>query len=795
MLSDLKFASRQLTRSPGFTIVAVLTLALGIGANTAIFSVVNALLLQPLPYSEPDRLVEVSEVSDNGGYTTSDGGVFSDWEQQTTQLESIAAIHNVDKNLTGEGDPVRISGVDVSADFLHVLRLNPILGRGFTREEDGPGGNRHVVILTYELWQSRYHGDPAIIDRTVQLDAADYTVVGVLPPHALLNPNIALLTPATIRADAYKLVRNYNYVCNVIGRLKRGVTAEQAAAELVAARKGVIAQYPLFRQNWTVGVRSLHESIYGNTRPIALTLLAAVGAVLLIACANVANLLLARATSRQGEIAVRVALGATTSRIMRQLLSESMLLAAAGGLVGILVAAWAIDPLIRFTSLNNILGLTVQIDVTVLLFTLAATAFTGVLFGLFPALTLAKPNLNDCMKENARGSTGSRLRLQSLLIVSETALTVVLLVCAGLLLRSFFRALDSDVGFNRDNVLVFSLAQPASKAPTIEHRTRFIRDILQSLSQVPGVAAAGEASSTPMNGRIGYGEFVSREDQPATRSDYNAGFDGVDGNFFQAFGIPLLRGRFFTEADNDDKAPKVMIINDTLARRLFPHEDPIGRLLNFKNATWEIVGVVGSVRQYQLDVDPRGQVYLPSIRFPWSTMFAVRTHVPPLTLAADLRRAVQAVDPQQPIANLATLADTVERSLQGRRTMRTLLLIFAGTALLLACVGIYGVMAYSVAQRTREMGIRIALGAGPLRVVSLVVRDGLKLVLAGVAVGALASYGVGKLLAAQLYATSESDPIVFTLVAALLIAVALLACWLPAHRATRVDPVTALRAE
>ncbi len=795
MFQNLRLALRSLLKTPGFTSVALLTLAVGIGANTAIFSVVNALLLQPLPYAEPDRLVQVAEVPNTGGFATADGGVFADWERQTTQLEFIAAAHNIDKNLTGNGDPVRVSGNEVSADYLRVLRLNPALGRGFTREEDAPGGNRHVIVLTHELWQSRFQGDPAIVDRTVQIDAENYTVIGVLPPHALLNPNVAFLTPATIHADAYKLVPNYNYVCNVIGRLKPGATMEQAAAELVAARPGVVAHYPAFRKNWSVGVRSLHESVYGNSRPFALTLLAAVGAVLLIACANVANLLLAKASTRQGEIAVRVALGATAGRIVRQLMAESLLLAFAGGVAGILVGAWAIDPLIRFTSLNNVPGLTVRIDVTVLLFTLAATAFTGVLFGLFPALTLARPNLSDFMKEGARGSTRGRRRLQSLLIVSETALTVVLLVCAGLLLRSFFRALNSDTGFNRNNVLVFNLAQPASKAPTTEHRTRFIRDILASLSQVPGVASAGEASTTPMNGRIGFGDFVSREDQPATRSDYNAAFDGVDGDIFQALGIPLLRGRFFAEADNADKAPKVMIVNDVVARRLFANEDPIGRLLHFKDAAWEIVGVVGSIRQYQLDVDPRGAVYIPSIRFPWYTTFVVRTHVPPLTLADDMRRAVQAVDPEQPLANLDTLTATVERSLQGRRTMLTLLLIFAGTALLLACVGIYGVMAYSVAQRTREMGIRIALGAGTRSVVSLVLREGVKLVLLGVGVGAVASFGAGRLLAAQLYATSGADPIVFMLVAALLIGVALLACWLPARRATRVNPVEALRAE
>jgi len=418
------------------------------------------------------------------------------------------------------------------------------------------------------------------------------------------------------------------------------------------------------------------------------------------------------------------------------------------------------------------------------------------LFGLFPALAVSRPDLTIGLKEGARGSTsGSRRKLQSILIVSETALTVVLLVCAGLLTRSFFRALDADPGFNRDKVLLFSLTQPSSKAPTIEHRTRFIRDILSSISQVPGVASVGEASSTPMNGRIGYGEFVSREDQPATRNDLNASFDGVDGDFFKTFGIPLLQGRMFTEADNNEKGQKVMIVNEVLARRLFPNEDPIGRLLHFKDATWEIVGVVGSVRQYQLDVDPQSQVYLPSVHFPWSTIFAVRTHVPPLTLAGDMRRAVQRVDPQQPLANLETLSDSVDRSLQPRRIILTLLTIFASTALLLACIGIYGVMAYSVSQRTREMGIRLALGAKIPQVVTLVLRDGLKLVLIGLGVGAAASVGVGSLISNQLYGISKYDPVVFVGVSLTLVAVALLACFVPARRATKVNPTEALRSE
>jgi predicted permease len=705
-------------------------------------------------------------------------------------------LHPIQKNLTTGGEPTRINGAEVTAKYLHVLRVNPLLGRNFTAEEDAPGGDQHVVILTHEFWQSRFQGDSAIIGKALQIDTENYTVVGVLPPAALIASNACFLAPAAIRAAAYKQVRNYNYVCNVIGRLKPGVTAELAAAELVAARPSVISQYPSFRQNWSVGVRSLHDAYYGGSQTYAFTLLAAVGAVLLIACANVANLLLAKASSRQGEITVRVALGASTGRIIRQLMTESMLLAFAGGLIGVYVAAQAIDPLKQLIGLNNTSGLSVKIDTTVLLFTLAATALTGILFGLFPALTIARPNLSNSMKEGARGATsGSRRKLQSVLIVSETALTVVLLVCAGLHMRSFFHALNADAGFNSDNVLLFSLTQPTNKAPTVEHRTRFIRDIINSVSQVPGVASVGEASSTPMNGRNGYGDFVSREDQPAPRNNLNAGFDSVDGDFFKTFGIPLLRGRLFTEADNNEKGQKVMIVNDVLARRLFPNEDPVGRLLHFKDAAWEIVGVVGSVRQYQLDVDPQSQVYLPSVHFPWTTIFAVRTHVPPLTLADDMRRAVQRVDPQQPLANLETLSDSVNRTLQNRRIILTLLTIFAGTALLLACIGIYGVMAYSVSQRTREMGIRLALGAKIPQVVTLVLRDGLKLVVIGLVIGAFASIGIGSLISNQLYGVSQYDPLVLSGVSITLLAVAFVACWVPARRATKIDPIVALRAD
>jgi predicted permease len=384
-----------------------------------------------------------------------------------------------------------------------------------------------------------------------------------------------------------------------------------------------------------------------------------------------------------------------------------------------------------------------------------------------------------------------------LLIISETALSVMLLVAAGLLLRSFLKTLNAELGFNAENVLVFDLSQPNTKAPTVGHRVRFVREILERVGQIPGVQSAGMASSTPMNGNFYFGDLVSREDQPDTRNDsrFSAGFDSVEGDYFRTLGIPLLRGRFFTQADNDEAAPKAMIVNDVLARRLFNTEDPVGRLLHFKDATWEIVGVVGSVRRFALGADPSPQVYYPQVYFPWYNTIVVRTRVPPLSVAPDVRRAVQAVDPEQPIANLGTLEQSVGNSVQVSRIMLTLVGLFAATALVLACIGIYGVMTYSVAQRTREMGIRIALGAGVGQVITLVLRDGMRLVLLGLAIGVLGSLGAGRLLANQLYRVTSTDPIVFTLVTLVLVGVALLACWLPARRATQVDPVTALRAE
>jgi putative ABC transport system permease protein len=797
LISDLKFAIRQFAKSPGFAAVAVATLALGIGANTAIFSIVNAVLLKPLPYPHSERLVQICEMPNPGEYIPyASGGAFIDWQDESTQLESIAAAHQVDENLTGAGEPERVSGLEVSADFLRVYGIKPTLGRDFLPIEDAPSGDHDVIILTDELWRSHFGGDPGIVGKLVHLDGASLTVIGVLPVHALFANDASFLTPSVIRPSMHRTNRDYNYVVNVVGRLKPGTTAAQAAEELTISKRAVRSLYPVFKQKWTVGMLSLHEEIFGDLRPYVLTLLGAVGVVLLIACANVANLLLARATVRQSEIAVRLALGASTWRIVRQLLTESLLLALAGGVAGLLLGVISINPLVVFAGIGDTAGGAIGINPRILVFTLVASCATGLIFGVVPAISAAKPDFGGQLKEGSRGSTaGSRRRLQSLLLVSETALTVLLLVCAGLLLRSFVNAMNADAGFNAKNVLVFNLSVPNLKAPESADKVRLGQRIMERLQRMPGVASVGMASSVPMNGGNGLGDLVSREDRPATRNDFEAGFDSVAGDFFQTMGIPLLSGRFLTRQDDSEKAPKVMVINDVLARTLFGKEDPLGRLLHFKDATWEIVGVVGSVRRYQLDYGTTPSLYFAQTYFPWRPNVVMRTTVPPLTLAPDVRRALAEVDPDLPIANLRTVEQAVDSTMRTRKVMLVLLGIFALAALVLACVGIYGVISYSVAQRTREIGIRMALGASSRQVLTLILRQGFKLVLVGLGVGIVASLGAGALIAQQLYEVSRADPTVMAVVASVLFAVALFASWLPARRATRVHPSVALRSE
>ena len=797
MLKDLQFAFRQIAKAPGFAVVTVLTLAIGIGANTAIFSIVDAVLLEPLPYPHSDRLVQVCEMPAPGYYNTlASGGAFVDWQDASTQLESISAAHSSEMNLTGYGEPVRLEGLEVSADYLHVFGIVPALGRDFTKLEDSASGDHDVVIVSQELWQSRLGGDAAIVGKRIRLDGKSMLVIGVLPPHALFADDSSFLTPSVIRPSEHHMSRDYNYVVSVVARLKPGATAAQAAEELTLAKREVRNVYPGFKQKWTVGLLSLHEQIFGNMRPYVLTLFGAVAVVLLIACVNVANLLLARATVRQSEIAVRVALGATSRRIVSQLLTESLVLAVAGGVAGLVVGELAIRPLVNFAGISTTLGISIGINARVLAFTLIASVATGIIFGLVPALSATKQDVSARLKEGARGSTaGSHRRMQALLLVSESALTVLLLLCAGLLLRSFVKAMNADPGFKADNVLVFNISVPDSRAPSTAEKVRFCQILRERLKQVPGVTDVGVGSSVPMNGGNGLGDLISREDRPETRNDSGAAFDAVAGDYFQGLRIPLLSGRFLTQQDDSEKAPKVVLVNDTLARKLFGNDNPIGQQLHFKGDVWQIVGVVGDVRQFALEYAPSPEVYFAQTYFPWAVCVMVHTKVPLPALTNDVRLAVRDVDPDLPLANMHTLETAVNATLQTRRIMLALIGVFAVTALTLACIGIYGVISYSVAQRTREMGIRMALGADAGSVIALVLRQGIRLVLIGIGLGIAVSLGAGVLIASQLYGVSRTDPAVMAGVALILILAAVLASWLPARRASRVPPSVALRSE
>lgn len=795
-MNDLRFAFRQLRKTPGFTLVALFTLAIGIGANTAIFSVFNAMLLSPLPFRSAQRIMVVNEAF-KGNANGSSGGSFLDWYQNNQYFDKLAALHPINKIVTGLGDPLQAGVGEVSDEFLQVFGLTPAQGRDFVPADDAPGGNPHVAIVTHEFWQAHLQGRKTAVGESLRLDGTSYLIIGILPPAALLDPTINLLAPSAIRSAAYKQDRNYSYVTTVFGLLKSGVSPQQAEAQLSAVKQRLNSEYPAYKAEWTVSVQGLQENMFGSSRPYILMILGAAGLVLLIACANIANLLLARTTARQAEIALRLALGATRWRIIRQLLTESLLLSLLGGVAGVWIGAFAIDPLARLSGLNAIQGFTIGLDFSVLNFALGISLLTGLIFGCIPALQAARTDVNSHLKEGTRGATaGRRARVQALLIVSETALTVVLLVTAGVLLRSFMNVARADPGFFRDGVLTFEVSQSGATATTVEKRIQFSDAILRELRQIPGVAGVGMASTLPMNNRSYLGDQIRRADRPETDTQFNCGFDAVSPDFFEAMGIPLLRGRTLTAADNRADAPKVLVVNSALVDRLYSKdEDALGGRLFFKGESWEIVGITGNVRRFALEAAATPQVYQAQYYFPWSTQYVVRTSLPPLSLVAQVRQAVRRVDPDQPIANVSTMEAAAKSTLQGRTTMLTLLGLFAGIALLLACIGIYGVMSYSIGQRTREIGIRMALGASAQRVAKLVLRHGLALVLAGLVIGAVGAGFANQILGSQLYDVGRLDPFVFIGVAALLLLVGGIASWLPARRATRLDPTVALRAD
>ena len=802
---DVRYGARMLVRSPGFTAVAVLALALGIGANTAIFSVVKAVLLNPLPYPDSDRLVWIRETNPASGILDEPASApnFNDWRTQSQSFEALAAFSGAAMTLTGEGEPERLTGVATSANFFQVLGVAPALGRGFSPEEEAAGKNR-VVVISHGLWQRHFGARPEAIGRTLTLNGNPHTVVGVAPPD-FKNPVRGQRAPELWVPIAFNFEptqRRSDYL-SVVGRLKPGTTIEQARADLGAVAARLAQEYPATNTGWGVKVVPLHERVVGDVRPALWVLMGVVGFLLLIACANVANLLLARSAARRQEIAVRSALGARRGRLVRQFLTESLMLSVVGGGLGLLLAAWGVELLVALSP-GNIPRLDeVGLDSRVLLFTSAVSVATGVLFGLLPALQASKTDLSESLKEGGgRGSTAGRGagRLRNSLVVSEIAITVVLLAGAGLMIRSFLSIQSVDPGFRPERILTFNFGLPSAKYREDPQLTAFFEQFVARAAQLHGVERAALASALPLAGGADVLAF-SIEGRPAPPPEVvqDAEFTSITPDYFDVMGIPLVRGRKFTERDREG-APEVVIVNETMARRYWPNEDPLGKRINLGNpeqSPWRtVVGVIGDVRRGGLDKEPYPQMHAPLAQAPYNTVaFVARTSGDPLALVPAVRRELAEQDRDLPLSSVRTMEQVLADSVARRRFQMLLIASFASIGLLLAGVGIYGVISYSVAQRRHEIGVRMALGARAPDILRLVVGQGLGLALAGVGVGLLAAFALTRVLASMLYGVSTTDPVTFVGVALLLAGVALLASYIPARRATKVDPMVALRYE
>lgn len=811
---DIRYGLRLLIKRPGFTAVAVIALALGIGANSAIFSVVNGVVLRALPYKDPDRLaivwskIPLLQGRVGTGEFPVTAGEFIDWRDQNQVFEQIAAFHSQPFNITGAGEPEFLGGVRGSASLFSLLGVEPKLGRTFAPEDDQPGAER-VVIISHGLWERRFGSDPNIIGQKLSLNDEPYTVVGVLPAGFQFPRKGELPAPYQFprQADFYTPLawspaqaanRGRNFLV-VVARLKPRATFEQAGAEMNAIAERLQEQYPYL--NKEALVVPLHKQVVGKVRTALLVLLGAVGFVLLIACANVANLLLARAASRQKEIAIRTALGASRVRVIRQLLTESVLLSLVGGTLGLLLALWGIDLLLTISPSNLPRVDTIGIDERVFAFTLAVSLLTGIGFGLVPAIKVSKPDLNDALKEGGRSSSvGFRhSRFRGLLVVSEVALSLVLLIGAGLMIRSFVTLLNVDTGLTVQNVLTLDIGLPKSKY-TGPQQIAFFQQVLSRMQSLPGVQAVGGVYPLPLSGAEEFMGFSIEGRGSNPGESVSAGPRWVNGDYFKVMGIALLRGRELTERDNADAA-RVLVINEAMAKAFWPDEDPIGKRVAFDrtNGTpnWrEIVGIAKDVKHVSLDGTATPEMYLPFGQFPiFFQTIVLRTAGDPLSLVAAARSEVLAVNKDQPISNVHTMEELLSNSIAQRRFNMLLLSIFAIVALLLSAVGIYGVMSYSVAQRTHELGLRMALGAQSSHIVALVVRQGMTLALTGVVVGLAAAFVLTRIMASLLYGVSATDTLTFGLIALLLSSVAFFACYIPAHRATKVDPMVALRYE
>jgi putative ABC transport system permease protein len=804
LLQDIRFAVRMMWKNWTVTAIVVVVLALGVGANTAIFSVVNAVLLRPLPYTDPDRLVRLSEDSPQVPEMSISYPNFLDWREQNKIFSGIAAMQFRSLNLTGAEEPERLAGRAVSAEFFDVLGVKPASGRSFLPEEDRPGASR-VCVISHGLWQRRFGADPAILGKQLTLSGDSYTVIGVLPTSYRFGTPTDIFVPIGLRADEM-MERGSHPGIYAIARLRPGVSVETARREHIALAERISAEYGMKGNSATL--KPLREVFVEDVRTPLLVLLGAVGFVLAIACANVANLLLARAASRHKEMAIRAALGAGRWRIVRQLLTESVLLALLGGGIGLLLALWGVD-LLRTASVDSLpTTAEINLDGKVIAFTLLVSIVTGVIFGLAPALGAAKTDLHNTLKESGRGSTvgGRRAWLRSGLVVAEVALSLVLLIGAGLLVKSFLNILNTDPGFNPQNLLTMQLALNVKKDEGGKV-LNFFNDLNARIAGLPGVEAAAFSNGLPLSGASDTSFAIVGRPKPDTDKQPQTMFYITSPEYLETMGIRLIKGRFFTAQDTQ-RSPRVAVIDETFARQQFPNEDPLGHYIAGKgkdNPDAEIVGVVAHVKHFGLNAEERvqPQLYLPFNQAPDSELpylaprmnLVLRTTADPLTLTSAVRREVQSLNPNQPIYNVYTMEQTLDRSLAPQRFSTTLLLLFAAVALVLASVGIYGVISYSVTSRTHEIGIRMALGAQKSDVLRLVVGHGMALAALGVLVGLVGAFAVTRVMASQLYGVSATDPVVFVGIALLLAAVAFLATYIPARRATKVDPMIALRYE
>ena len=802
-MTDLRYALRMLRKNPGFAAVALLTLVLGIGANSAIFSVVNAVLLRPLPYAEPDDLVILWEHNfprDRPTNVVSPANYLA-WKDSNRSFAGMVAIGTSDDNLTGAGDPVKLNAHTLNGDLFELLGVGVQLGRTFTAGDYAPGGEP-VVIVSHDLWQTRFGGDSDLLGRAIVLDDRPWTVVGVMPDgFGFIDERIDLWRPMPFGADARTPEGRW---LRVAGRLAPGVSLTQARAEMTAIAQRLVERFPDFNTGWGVNVVPLHEQMIGAVKPALLLLLGAVGFVLLIACANVAHLLLARSATRQHELAVRAALGASRARLVRQLLVESLLLAGLGGLLAVGLAAWGTDAIIALAGERAPIprAAEVELDATVVAFTLVVTLLTGLLFGLAPAWTVSRSSLEGVMRQGARGPSEARRgrRLRNSLIVAEVALALMLLVAAGLMLTSFRRLLEQEPGFRPQQVLTLKVSLPTSRYPEGHQRVAFFEQLLARLEGLPGVRAAGANPWLPLDG-MGAGTSFTVDGRPEPPAGQRPVTDVrfVTGRYFSAMGIPLLQGRLFEGLDGED-GRRVLIVSRAMVQQLFPSEDPLGKRLHI---SWdgegpdEIVGVVGDVKHAGLDVEPRPMVYWPHRRdaFPFFTIVVRSDAAATANLGAAAIAEVHAMDPDLPVFGVRLMEDIVGASVAQPRLTMALLLAFAALAAMLAAVGIYGLLTYWVSQRTREIGIRIAIGADPQRVMRLVLGQSLALIGLGLGLGMAGAITLSRVLDSLLFEVSATDPATLVTVSGLMLALGLVACYAPARRATRIDPALALRAE